>query len=111
MEKKSNKIVKTLSKPKVLVSVLSGGILAVMGVATYKAYTIGFEAGEDHMYDTIKSNSEKILHKAYSLGMDAYETALYKARPDLKETIENTEFTATVPDTAVNLIEGKLKIK
>lgn len=109
--KKKNKIVKTLSKPNVLVTVLSGGVLAVMGVATYKAYTTGFEAGENHMYDIIKSNREKILHKAYSLGMDAYEAALYEARPDLKETIENTEFTATVPDTAVNLIEGTLKIK
>ena len=109
--KKKNKIVKTLSKPKVLVSVLSGGILAVMGVVTYKAYTTGFEAGEDHMYDTIKSNSEKLLHKAYDLGMDAYEAGLYEARPDLKETIENTEFTASVPVTTVNLIEGKLKIK
>lgn len=63
------------------------------------------------MYDIIKSNREKILHKAYSLGMDAYEAALYKARPDLKETIENTEFTASVPDATVNLIKGTLEIK
>lgn len=35
--KKKNKIVRTLSKPNVLVTVLSGGVLAVIGVVAYKA--------------------------------------------------------------------------
>ena len=109
-EKKSigKRIISFLSKPEILVPTLAGA--ASIGFAIFGAIKYG--EGWDDAMQTVKTNSDPILHKAYDIGMDAMLDAIHENIPEAAKLIsEHEEFDVKVGEASVDFVKGILKLK